>query len=513
MDRKKVFKYILRLLVFSAIYILVIGRWGYELGRDDQIQAIGYAEMINDSSLFTTDFYLQNIDKVKPNERFVFSYFMSFFSGNYPIYLFLMHYITSMLLFFGIYKIAALYIKNEVLRWLTLPALFIPLYLYYLGSCEVYYPNFFVSIFVKTIGIWGVYLFLKKYYYYAILVFIVATFFHQVVGLQLFMITTGVLLIGKLFYDLRIDWIKIGLIILTYILTAGIWMIVLKQKFEAGFTGNNQELFDIIFKFRLPHHYLPSTFPIKQWLVEGVLLLIGLRFFYQKSQAVFLFYLSVILGLIVYTIGVESFNYINITAFQWFKTTMWLEIFSVIAFFALLEKHLPFLKSKIFKALSYTGVFAGAIIVIITVTSFKEKIPFKVKYDFGTQYTDDANVDIAIKIKAKTSKDALFVHPQNYTELRYYAERNSFVDYKIMPLRKQTIMLWWDRLSYIYGYDYKDVGINKLEFANSYYKSLKENDFVKLKQYGVGYILTFKEHKLNFPILCQNSKYVVYTIE
>jgi hypothetical protein len=512
MDKNKFLSYLYKFLVFTAIYILIIGRWGYELGRDDQIQALGYAEMISDSSLFTTDYYLQNIDKVKPNERYVFSYFLSFFTGNAPFYMLLLHYATSLLLFFGIFKIASIFIKNKVLIWLSILTLFIPLYLYYLGSCELYYPNFFVSIFVKTIAVWGIYLFLKKEYFYSYLVFIIATFFHQVVGLQLFIILTGVLLLGKIVYKLRIDWFKIGLFILIYIVTSGIWMIILKQKFDSGFAGDNQQFFDIIFKFRLPHHYLPSTFLAKYWLVEGSLIIVGLIYFYKKSKAIYLFFITVILGLIIYTIGVEGFNYINITAFQWFKTTMWLEMFSVIALFGFIEKHLPILQNAKFKITFNIGLFLSAIIVIIMILFFKENIPFKVRYDFGTQYQDDANVDIAVQIRILTEKDALFVHPQNYIELRYYAKRNSFVDYKIMPLRKHEIMIWWERLSYVYGYNYKDTKINKLDFANEYYKSLKEEDFEKLKKYGVQYILTFKDHNLNFPVLCQNDEYIVYSL-
>ena len=174
---KKSRKNIVLFLIFSAIYILIIGRWGYELGRNDQMQTLAYAKMISDNSLYQKDFYLQEINKAIPNERYVFSLFLSFFAKHLNFFSLLFHYSTSMFLFWGLYRISSLYIKNEILKYLVAPTIFIPLYMIFIGGCEIYYPTFFVSIFVKTIGIWGIFFFFKRKVFFKSFTFYYCNFF------------------------------------------------------------------------------------------------------------------------------------------------------------------------------------------------------------------------------------------------------------------------------------------------------------------------------------------------
>ncbi len=503
------------LLVLISIYILLIVRGGYEYGRNDSMQ-LSYSVFLHDNTLYPNDLYIQEISKTIPNERYFFSSLLSFF-GNLKYITLIGHFIMSLLLFFAVDKITSLYIKKiEGFKWLVQIFLFIILYDINMGGNELYYNNFFVSLISKTIGLWAVYYILKNKYLLAFVLISLSTFFHPIVGVQLFIIFSVIILVDILVKQNYKSVKQFVFPVLFYLLTAGVWLVWLKFNFADKQLNNNEEFFNIFFKFRNSHHYMPSYFPLKSYLILIPLNIFGLIYFYKKEIKLFIFYITVIIISLIFTIGVEVFHSVEIASFQWFKSTIWLKLFSIIAVFAFVEKYFLFLTKRIFVNI-YKGLFFALSAICLSLILFNtEMLPFNVCFDFGKQLQNDKAVAISLDAKKLTNKDALFVQPLRFTELKFYAQRSSFVDYKTPVHRKAALNKWYNRVELLYNLDYKAYNktYNIDSIANKYYISLNEEFFKDLaKKNQISHILTFKEHKLDFKIISENELYRIYEID
>jgi len=503
------------LIALLACYLCVVARWGYEYGRNDAMQTQAYAKFLNSPDLYPLDNYLQGIHAKVPNERFAFSYLLSL-SGDYlELICVLMHLLVTLLQFLLWYKIGRMFIKTDYLVWLAILVIFVPLYGINLGGNELYYNSFFVSSLVKLMGLFGIFQLLKERYIFALFIFGLATLLQPVIGTQLFVTCAGVLFLGRIFGIIKMDWWRWFVGVLGFVLTGGLWVIFLKFFFEDKGISN-AEFFTILFEFRSPHHYLPIEYGRLNYLIIILLLIFGTSFYLIRNKKIGLFFLISWLGMLVYFILVEGFSEVNAASLQWFKMTIWMKAFSVLAVFAMLEKTLPFLQEKILCQLAFpvlASVGAGVLYVLI----FSRSLLFwDVPLDYGNQYFDDPEVHISYLAKQKTSQGALFLHPINFTTLKVYGERSSMVDYKVLVHRKQAMADWYKRIGDVYGVDVdsRKVGLELFDLADTNYRNLSESDIKNLqKKYGITHFLTFKYHYLGFPQVISNEMYRVYFIE
>lgn len=500
--------------ILAGIYIIMLFRWGYEFGRNDQMQVLSYAKYICDHSLYPQDQYIQGVAAKVPNERFVFSWLLSLFSGNLEIVSLLLHIIFALVLLRGLYGIAEIFIRSEALRWLALLVLLVPLYGINLGGNELYYSAFFVSNVVKAAGVWGVYLLLRDRFVAAFIIFSVATFFQPIVGIQLYITCSGILFLCLFFKRCKISWKPFLLGNLLYLVTAGVWMYLLKTNFEGDKSIDDSFFFNVLFVFRSPHHYWPASFPLKNYLILVPLFIFATLYFYRRDFKLFLFFIISIIACMVYTLAVQVFHSNNAGALQWFKITIWLKAFGVIALIAALDNFGGFLNRVFWKRLCRIGFFSVAALCLAAMLIIPEKIPFNVYRDYGAQYKNDPAIDIAVKAKELTPKDAWFIHPLRFTELKYYGERSSYVDYKILVHTKVEMMKWHDRIRELYGIGY---GVSKPDedidaIAGQYYNTLSEEKIKEFAKKGIGYMITARSRQLTFPVIAENEKYRVYKL-
>ena len=503
------------LIALLACYLCVVARWGYEYGRNDEMQTQAYAKFLNSPDLYPLDNYLQGIHAKVPNERFAFSYLLSL-SGDYLEWMCaLLHVLITLLHFLLLYKIGRLFIKTDYLVWLALLVIFVPLYGVNLGGNELYYNSFFVSNLVQLTGLFGIFQLLKERYILALFTFGLATLLQPVIGTQLFVTCAGVLFLGKILGAVKIEWWRWFVGVFAFVLTGGLWVIFLKFFFEdKGIT--NAQFFEILFEFRSPHHYLPMEYGWANYLIIIPLLIFGTVFYLIREKKIGLFFLISWLGMLAYFILVEGFSEVNTASLQWFKMTIWMEAFSVFAVFAILEKKLLFLQEKILNQIAFpvlACVGAGVLYVLIFSRSL---IFWNVPFDLGNQRQTEAAANISYIISKKTAKDALFLHPINFTTLKVYGERSSMVDYKVLVHRKVAMADWYKRIGDAYGVDAdsRKVGLKLFDLADENYRNLGEIDIKNLQEkYGITHFLTFKNHQLNFPQIIKNEEFIVYFVD
>ena len=328
---------------------------------------------------------------------------------------------------------------------------FVPMMNWNLGGNEMYIPLITSSTVAKVFGIWAIYFFLKKenfeinnWHVYVLLS--IATFIQPLVGLQLFLVLAGVRILSMIF-TMKFEWSAI-LPILFYVLTGGIWVFWLQRDFAEGGI-ENRILFDFL-EFRLPHHFIPSYFSKKAAVVLLPMFGWSLYFFYKKNRDVFWMFVLILLGMLIYSIGVEIFELSTIVSSQWFKTTIWIKSLSVIALFSFLENKIPILQKDFFQKISIWGLrILGMIsiaMILNPVSIYKSRT-----YDFFFLQQKNAEIEIAEIAKAKTPKDALFIIPMDQTHFKNYSERSTYIDYKAVIHRKSIIPIWYERIQEIYG--------------------------------------------------------------
>jgi len=479
------------------------------------MQTQAYAKFLNSPDLYPLDNYLQGIHAKVPNERFAFSYLLSL-SGDYLEWMCaLLHVLITLLHFLLLYKIGRLFIKTDYLVWLALLVIFVPLYGVNLGGNELYYNSFFVSNLVQLTGLFGIFQLLKERYILALFTFGLATLLQPVIGTQLFVTCASVLFLGKILGAVKIEWWRWFVGVFAFVLTGGLWVIFLKFFFEdKGIT--NAQFFEILFEFRSPHHYLPMEYGWANYLIIIPLLIFGTVFYLIKEKKIGLFFLISWLGMLVYFILVEGFSEVNAASLQWFKMTIWMEAFSAFAVFAMLEKKLGFLQEKTLQQIAFpvlASVGAGVLYVLIFSRSF---IFWNVPFDFGNQDQTEAAANISYLISKKTAKDALFLHPINFTTLKVYGERSSMVDYKVLVHRKVAMADWYKRIGDVYGVDVdsRKVGLKLFDLADENYRNLTEINIKNLQEkYGITHFITFKNHQLNFPQIIKNEEFIVYFVD
>lgn len=490
-------------LILVSIYVLILTLWGFENGRGDHMQ-MAYAQKISGEAGFSGDFYIQSLVNQPVNERTFFAWFISLGCRFTDYWCFLLHAFFSMILLWGLKKTAGLFIRNELLNWLVLLVLFIPLYKIHLGSNELYYNSMIPSLAAKATGIWGLYYFLKKNYLIAGVFLVFATAFHPLAGAQL-----GFLLVLVMVFDRSERFSYLFFLLFLLLIVPFSWTLWSNYNDAGG-----GDLMDSFFRFRNMHHYFPSVFPLKNILILVPAAVIALLYYYGHSRRLFWFFVLWITGAIIYTAGLEFFDSETIASTQWFKASVWIEFLSVTGILALADKFSTPRVSGAAKWIFCSVMTITAVVCVLGVVFSPGTFGKGKKFDMLSEYRNDAATDISHKAYLACPGDAVFVTPLTFTELKWYGHLSSWVDYEAPVHQKSALAEWMRRLEKLYRFDHRKWvhGPAFFEEADRNFYSAGDSLFLDLGKEGVTHLITRKEHKLGFPVVVSNEVYQVYKI-
>ncbi len=424
-------------------YVLLIAGHGYVFGHLGTMETFPYVKELAHPDLYPNDFYIEGIQSHFPDVRWIFVQWLRLFHITGPWPAFIAHLIVSLILMVGMLKVALLFTKNLTTSFLVVMLTLLVLYNHNLGGNELYYNSLAPSLLAKAMGVWSILFLLQKRINTAILLLIPVTFVHPMVGIQLFLLENlAVLFSHKSARAQAIPWKSIVL----YLMTAGVWIYYLQRSFSDAPVAS-AKIFEIL-KFRLGHHYFPSQYPLSSYLLLVPYFLLGWYFFWKENRLVFWFYTFSFLGILVYSAGVELAQIPTILSAQWFKTTIWLKFFSSIALMIFIEEKLlskfSFLR-KLYTPLTII-LFVG--LGVFLFNKLPQRQPTTLDLPWRNAYND--RIKIALLAKANTPKDALFVTPTDFTHLKYYGERSTYVDYKATIHFHSKLVEWYRRIQDIY---------------------------------------------------------------
>lgn len=493
--------------------LLLLFRHGYTFGSGDQSEMLPYSKYLADNTLYASDFYIQSIASSVPNERYIFSWFLSLLGQNLNLLAFGLHFVATMFLILGLYRFAKKKLDTEGGRWLATFAPVLLLYDVNLGGNELYYNAFLPSYVAQVFGLWAFLYAMRGEVIPVFALLMLTTYVHPLIGVQLWLLINLSFLTILYIEKNKTSFLSVLIANGLYLTTAGLYILKIKTGYDLN-SVTTQDFLDII-TFRAPHHYFPHTFPLRNWLI--LVVPFGIGWYFSEGFLRFIFR-WIAVGTLVYVVGVYVLKNPTPLSMQWFATTVWFKTFSFILVINVLEALLS--KTGFYKKILEPKslilnilVFAGLMSVVFMTPQYRL---FKQKpYDFPFFKTDNLEVNISKLAKEYTPKNALFLIPSDLSEFRFWSERSSFIDYKATNHRQAAFEEWYKRIQNVYKISLADrlKGANLTTLANQHFQELKEADFLNFsKNQGVTHVLTYKNMVLNFPKVVENEKYTIYKI-
>lgn len=482
------------------LYVAVLLYQGYQYGQSDQSQIIPVLFAQDHPEYYTHDHYVNSYLNSPFNERTIFHALFRYMGYSNPLIVFVWHALFGIILILAWINIAGMFIKNVTLRWLAIALLLIVGFHTSTGSNELYYNLLVPSLIAKAFASWGLYYWLNNNYKFWICGLIIATLIQPLVGLQLFILTS--ISLGAFYFHenkiTRYPWLLVSLYCLICIP-----LIILLSLNNGG--HNDPATFMQIVQFRLSHHFFGITFGIIHLCIFALLSFVSFYFYTGRLR---LFFLILISGCFIYEFGVELLNSTLILYSQWWKTTIWMEAFGIIAITRLFEKQLH-LEEK------FTKWGLPILLLFIMVISFYRLSGLtgeKPVYNLPLMRVQSDEIDISNKAFSMTPIDAVFLVPPDLSAFKWYAKRSMYVDYKSMVHNEPFLIEWYRRIMLAYNYSTASNGNNFLFTAKETLSNPGSDLIETWKKNGITHIISPSQSISTLELIAANGKYVIYRI-
>jgi hypothetical protein len=498
-------------LAFAVLFwALLILRFGYTYGTNDHVELMPYVLFLHDHSLYAHDLFIQSLHTSQPNERTVMAHLLLPFAEHMSIGMFLLHFFNTVLLVLALVKLAGRFIENQYVSWAAVFTSVLILNDKGLGNVDLYSSCVQASDVGCMVIAWALNVFFDRKYLLAALVMSLATFVHVLEGFDVMAVLCGVMLL-KWIFDKEISFKEFAAFVGLYVLTAGIYLLfIFRAKTLGAGTLSSDELFQIMFVFRHPHHFMFSTFATANKLLFAFYVLATLLFYPGRSRTVLQFLAIGCAGLVVYIVGVDVFHAVFIANFQWYKVVQWIKFLGIVGVFGWVYHYLRPLvpnKSNVPDSLTYAGSAIGGAFIFY--------MYFSGAFDLGYKQHVESEVALCKKVKELTPKDAVFIQPFEMTGLKFHGQRSSYVEFKAIAKNQRDLKKWYERINEVFGLDYHtdSGGFYMSQKADDHLDNLDAQAIRKLKNEGVTHMICktdkYKEgHKL---ILVENG-YFVYEL-
>ncbi|HMZ88486.1 MAG TPA: hypothetical protein PLM90_03615 [Chitinophagales bacterium] len=501
------------LLALCAAMVVV---WGYTFGHENSIQLIPFALHAHDPSLYDQDFFVSHAAARFPNERSFFMLLLMPFGNNLEWPSFIIYVVCSLLLFRALYGIAIHLLEDPWYAFGALMLLIFPLNFHTLGLNELFGRELSTSLLSDTACAWAIWHFLQHKKWSPWLLLIFATLMHPLSGLQVFLLISATLFTQSVLSRRVSQFLRMyGLQIALYMFTGGAFIIALQLGLDDT-QWDDATFFQTFFVFRNAHHYIPTAFPHKDWVLLGPLYLITPFLLYRQSKALFIFSLWIIGGCIAYSFCVLQLHSVTVATAQWFKSTMWLEWFMIIAIMLTGKTLITNIKGRSYGPAIYALTVLVSVAWLLIVFPQYRFWKINTAYELPFYEVTTPEIDISRQVKERTAKSDFLIQPAGMDELKYYSERSSFVDYKALTHTKGFIKEWSRRFELVYDIDpatSKVISFDAVRLADEHFRALTPEKLRELHQtYAISHIVTFADVQLPFALLYKNEKYALYQL-
>lgn len=469
---------------FILTYFLLFLRWGYRFGSGDQVEILPYALKIDNPSWYSSDLFVSSIYSETFNQRWAVAKLLSLFGDYLPLATFVLFSLCLFLMVRGIVLIANYLQLSNYAAFTSIVILLLFTNGLSPGGNDLYSPFFTADSIAIPLCIFAFWFALRSKWGPAGLVLGLAALFQPLMGFQVFVL----ICLAALYHT------KSGKSILKIAAMYGIaggWMfLILAFSFFAGSEVAMSDYFDIYFKFRAPHHFIPAYFLTWKSIVF-FLLTIGAIWKWYKSQALISYILVLIgFGALVYVVGVHFFDSQLIASTQWFKTMQWVKLFIVLGLLVYVD---PVLRKIELKTSSKLVLAASSVslIALVVLFQFPQWHPLHKQNDL---VQEAQNNQLFTFVESAIPQNACFIIPIDNTDFKFGAKRSVYVDYKSIDPKPAYVKVWKSRIEDVYGsLSNETAGFDFYTPAATHYNSLSDQDLEHLTRKGVSYALFYKQ--------------------
>lgn len=479
-------------LFVAVVYIAV---YGYLFNTGDQAEHLPQVYKMQNPNLFKNDFFVQEYMRgFTIRDYYVF--IVSLLSAIAPVawVCFVLHVFSVTFSAFGIFRITQKLSNNKLAPFITPLLALIVFYSFTVGGNAVHEVQFISSSLAWPLATWAFYKLLSGQYTAAGAFAGFATLAQPLIGLQAFMLIFAIIILQN-------KHIRFGTIVysfLMYCLTAALVLFPLfLRQFFTPFKGDNELYLKLLYEFRNYNHYLPHLFPATDFAKFGFILLVGVGLLFkstlnQKATLKQLFFL-IFAGLVVYTLAMETHILYGIGKLQWYKTTVWIAVFSSIIIgiqlSVWLEKKLY--KPTLFKyyRIGFTVLGGGLLFLILNsalLTGLGEK------YMVGNYTKSDLTL-MHEWIEKNTDINAVILTSPVDEGFACQAKRAQPVCFKAIIHEPVYMLKWYALVTEVYGVTVDMAqGQKALKVANSLYKERNYKEHIT-QQLNINYRLDHAE--------------------
>ncbi len=443
------------LLLYSFfLALLFLFFKGYTFDSWDQAECLPQVYQLLDPSLYSNDFFMQEYHKAF-TVRFYFVYFiygLSYFTSVAAV-CFTLTVLSVFLSIFYFIKITLHFTDSN------LAALLSPLFAFFLffnftvGGNQIQSNSMIPGTLSAVFAIIGIHLCLKQKYNLSFLLVGLGTLFQPLVTLQVFLVLVPVMF-------LRIKYIglsKIIIAVIVYLVSAAPMLLpVLYRQFFIHADYDSQLYYQVLFRFRNHLHYLPSLFPVSDYVKLSALVIAALaaiRFTEIRNKKVLYFFSAIIIaGMMLYWVLLEKAGVSAIGKLQWFKAIVWLNAMACIALAVFIGNLLePYLKIDWKKFLLPLSVAASVLLLIVLLNSkYLPLEKLQTRYQIGNYKKTDLTL-LHEWMEQNIPKDAVILCTPENTSLICEAKRSQLVQYQAIIHEPFYMLPWYQRFSDVYG--------------------------------------------------------------
>lgn len=325
-------------LIVSGIYTaLFFLWWGYSYGDGDQAEHLPWVFKQWNPSLYQGDYFMDYADRARFNVRWAYVRLLTFLANeeSLPYVCFLLTVFSTWLGIAGVLAWGrAFFPQAGATGWM---APFFSHFLFYrywsLGDNLIAETSFISGTLPLAAGFWALAWLARERFGLAALIIALGGVLHIMVGLHLLILFT----LFVFFYRPAGRWRTIAGGTLLFVALNFTFFKTLVRELEPQSTFCEGLSYGMYFiRFRLPHHFVMSAFPISHYVKFGVLLsvffLVSAFSPLNRQLRVWIrVNFAVLLGCLVYYALSEILGFEGIFKTQWPKLTIWLSAGASIA--------------------------------------------------------------------------------------------------------------------------------------------------------------------------------------
>lgn len=370
-------------------------------------------------------------------------------------------------------RIAWQLFRERWAAWLGPVMVLLVFYGFTVGGNHIIYGTLISSTLAKASASVGLLLFLQRRPLSAGVFLGVASLFQVLVGLQLMLLLT--VAFPFVFREKRLN-ASVGFWGAYLVPALFVLVPTLRQQFGPQGDFDMELYYEVLYRFRNYHHYLPSLFPVTHYVKFFGLLGLGVlsyRFTRPADRGIFpALVVAVLLGMMVYTVGLEMLGIHSLGKVQWFKTSIWAAALSAVMVAGvvgmLVQSILP--AEHLFpKRMSMLSAAVAILLLMLMTNSVWLPEGMAGRYMVGNRSLTELE-RMHLWVEKNTPKDALFLVPPANTGFSCQAKRPMAVHFHAIVHTPQFMLPWYTKVQEIYGVGLEDIGgENARELASERY--------------------------------------------